>query len=157
MLVKKSMLKNRSTVARLSYKHSIMNIQALHDNRGGATRCPKGGFSERKRPPFVAQNMAFRCKSECLNVLRLHTQDWHIQANRRKILAVPVLQRQRFSKCKHSFLSRSQSVILPPSHLRHSFCAVLHGCRFGTAMYVTSSFKPDSGIPQRKRDCTDKA
>ncbi len=62
-----------------------MNIQALHDNRGGAARCPKGGFSERERPSFVAQNMAFRCKSECLNVLRLHTQNWHIQANRRKI------------------------------------------------------------------------
>ena len=100
MLVKKSMLKNRSTVARLSYKRFLMNIQSLHDNRGGAARCPKGGFSERERPSFVAQNMAFRCKSECLNVLRSHTQDWRIQANRRKIFGRASSTASTFFKTK---------------------------------------------------------
>ena len=89
-----------------------MNIQALHDNRGGAARCPKGGFSERERPPFVAQNMAFRCKSECLNVLRLHTQDDIFKPIDGKFLAVPILQRQRFSKRKPSSLFRVHNVTL---------------------------------------------
>ena len=158
LLFVKNYLLNRVSYAFSSKKLSFLNEKAIFPQRESIADSTKNMAFLRKKGRFSLHKKRLACITASTAMIYGCTRQIGVfKSIGKKFQAAPVLQRQRFSKCKHSFLSRSQSVILPPSHLRHSFCAVLHGCRFGTAMYVTSSFKPDSGIPQRKRDCTYKA